>query len=458
MTAWRWLGLAWILLAYTALSVLYGVLVPFGEHPDETFHMSYVVWVAEHAAIPNALGADRPERESHQPPLYYLVAATAWKLIGAGVPEQAQLERATLLARNPEFGDPGGRQNNQYLHTPVERLPFRGWALDVQLLRLALLPIGLGIVLATYAVARRARPNAGRLALLAAAAVAFLPQLVFLSGSITNDLLPVLAAAAALVVLVEALRTGTLSRGHALLLGLCLAIGLLSKDSMLTLLPAVALGLVLALGWRRELLRATMWVGIPLLLLYGPYVVRSLALYGSPLGSSVQSVTVPYMVHAPRSPFSAYFVQTAPTLWASFVAYFGWLSIVVGRGLIPYHVLGLVLAAGVALYLARVWRRGLSAFEARLAFLLVATILGAVAGYVWHNREIDSAQGRHLYTALPAFAVLAALGAEELAVRLRLDACTRRRGTMAVLLLGPASAAALAVAYLWPSYAQIVRP
>ncbi len=451
-------ALAWILTAFLVLSVLYGALVPFGEHPDETFHMSYVAWVADRRAIPNALLDDRPERESHQPPLYYAVAAALWSGIAPSLPEQARLENATLLVRNPDYGDPNGRQNNRYLHTDAEALPFRGWVLDVQLLRLALLPIALGVVAATYALARRVRPESQGFPLVAASAVAFLPQFIFLAGSITNDVLPVLAAGLALVLTADALRARSQPPARGLALGATLAAGLLSKDSMLTLLPAVAVGLALAARKPADLLRMSVWVSVPVLLLYAPYVARSLALYGSPLGSSVQEVTVPYMVHAPRSPFSAYFLQTAPTLWGSFVAYFGWLSIAVGRGSLPYNLLALALVVGVALYLLRGPRGRLPALEARLTVVLLVATAGSVLGYVWHNLEIDSTQGRHLYTALPAFAVLAALGASELAARLRLGSSVRQWGIRALLLAGPLYAAALALAYLWPNYASILLP
>ncbi len=288
--------------------------------------------------------------------------------------------------------------------------------------------------------------------------MAFLPQFIFLSGSITNDLLPTLAASWTLVILGGAIRAQALSRSQALGVGALLAAGLLAKDSMLTLLPAVFVGLALAGRRVEDVVRGGAWLAVPVVLAYGPYALRSLVLYGSVLGSAAQSVTVPYMVHDPRSPFSPYFLETAPTAWSSFVAYFGWLSIPPGRLRLPYDVFALLATSGLLLFVVRAARGRQLSPEVKLVAMLVAAVAGSAIGYVWHNLSIDSPQGRHLFTALPAFGVLAALGADEVARALRAGPSLRRASLLAFLAIGPAYAAAVGLVRLLPNYGGVVLP
>ncbi len=451
-------AIALVLAAFTLLSAIYSLLVPFAEHPDEPFHLSYVVWVAQRWALPDAYADDKPVREAHQPPLYYALGAIAWSAIAPGLRETTALEDASLLARNPDFGNPNGRQNNRYLHLPDERWPFARWVASVQALRLALLPIALGVVASTYALALAIRPGGRGVALLAAASVAFLPQLVFLAGSITNDLLPVALSGLALVLVARFIRGGRPRTVEGLLLGAALAAGLLSKDTMLTVLPAAYLGIALGARRWRDVLRFAGLATLPIAAFYGPYVARGLVLYGSPLGGAAQIVTVPYMVHAARSPFSPYFLETAPTLWSSFVAHFGWLSISIGRPLLPYHAFAGLAALGVLAILWSALRGGARSTETKQVAVLLTAVLGALAGYVYHNLTIDSTQGRHLYTALPAIGVLAALGLERLAALTGASARLRQGALVAFLALAPAYALAVGLFSLLPVYGSMVLP
>ncbi len=68
--------------AYLALAVMYSVVVPLFESPDEVWHYETVRWLAagEGLAAPEDVGVAPFAQEGSQPPLYYLLgaAATAW--------------------------------------------------------------------------------------------------------------------------------------------------------------------------------------------------------------------------------------------------------------------------------------------------------------------------------------------------------------------------------------------
>ncbi|NLG27679.1 MAG: hypothetical protein GX557_07185, partial [Chloroflexi bacterium] len=96
-----------ILLLYLVLATLYALVTPAWQAPDEPAHFNYVKFVAERGSLPELRPGDYPaeylERikaarfpadmsidpiryESHQPPLYYLLASLVYRLGDALVP------------------------------------------------------------------------------------------------------------------------------------------------------------------------------------------------------------------------------------------------------------------------------------------------------------------------------------------------------------------------------------
>lgn len=93
--------LALTVAAYLALGVLYAVKTPAWQVPDEPAHYNYVRFVAEQGRLPELVPGDYPHKyleeiksrrfppdmsidpiryESHQPPLYYLLAACVYRI------------------------------------------------------------------------------------------------------------------------------------------------------------------------------------------------------------------------------------------------------------------------------------------------------------------------------------------------------------------------------------------
>ena len=173
--------LALILLLYVVLATLFAVFTPPWQAPDEPAHYNYLGYVAAHGDFPVLQVGDYPHAhleeikrrgfpadmsiapiryEFHQPPLYYVLAAPIFNLTG---------------------GDPLA-------------------------LRLLSVFLGAGIILVTYAIARRICPDRPALALGTAAFVAFLPQHLATVSQIGNDVLAELLFAMTLFVLMGELR------------------------------------------------------------------------------------------------------------------------------------------------------------------------------------------------------------------------------------------------------------
>jgi 4-amino-4-deoxy-L-arabinose transferase-like glycosyltransferase len=344
---WRAVGLGVVLAAFLVLGVVYSVVVPIFEKPDELNHYFVIQHLLEHRSLPVQGGAGEAlyAQEASQPPLYYILAALA----ASGVDTSDARE---LVWLNPQrnLGDPGDPGNkNLTVHTDRERWPYRGATLAVHVARWLSLLFGLDTVMVTYLIVRQVFPTRPLLALGAAAVNAFIPQVLFISTSVSNDSLMALLAALALLILVRMIngeiqnqqitnwqigksqigngRVGHLSASH-LALGLVLGLAALTKLSGLALLGLSGLALAW-IAWRRRswryLLISGLVVGGLVAAIAGWWYVRNSQLYGDVTGLSAM-----FQVVGRRDDFAA----SVGSLWgefagvrASFWGLFGWFSL-----------------------------------------------------------------------------------------------------------------------------------
>ncbi len=410
---WR-LALGIVLALYLVLAVGYSLATPAGEGPDEPGHIAYVQFLLSQHRLPRhgEVSAVLEQQVKH-PPLYYALGAlaTAW----------ANYEDL-LFIPNPQFS-----ANLEHMpvaaahrHTEAEQWPYAPEFLAVRGLRLVSVLLGLVLVWATWALGRTVMRGQPELALAAAAIVAFLPQLLFMQGVANNDALAV--PLAALVLLLAArVALGSTGRRDLLLLGSVLGLALLTKLTTLALVGIAALALMVAArrvrSWRL-LARGALWVGGPLAVLSGWWFARNLALSGDLLGWGRFEQAAEMSLR--RTPLLADLPQYFLIQRTSFLGRFGWMSVP-----LPGPAYGVfAVAVGVAitgLVLLVVWRRRrpdaaanpLSAPDARWGVaLLVATVVLVYLSVfrLAFTFDLVVAQGRYLFTALPAVAVLAALG------------------------------------------------
>src|SRR5262249_6886220 len=132
-------------------------------------------------------------------------------------------------------------------------------------------------------------------------------------------------------------------------------------------------------------------------------------LYGDPTAQNAMRTAVSHLI-TDRSLFSGYFLWYFPRItFSSFIAAFGWMNVFVpGWIYVAFAGFGLVAAFGVVRgwYVRSLYRRVL-----RILTLQVAAVLAIV---VYINLMFTQPQGRYLLPALPAIALLAALGSAHL--------------------------------------------
>jgi hypothetical protein len=411
-----------ILLAHTALGVIYSVTVPAWEAHDEIGHYYFARYLATERRLPTP-GTKIIEHndESHQPPLYYILAAlgTAWIDTGDrhSPPDDPQLVLNPFVATDGGFGGA-----NAVVHDPaVESFPYRGTILALHATRLVSVALStLGLV-ATYGIGRRLFPGSPDLALGATAINAFWPQYLFVGSVVTNDIMVTTCASWFFLFLVRLLSERPSDErvrfSDWLGMGLSLGAALMSKNNGLALLPVAVVGSALALirmarrpTVRSRLLERISAVGVGLLALAGWWYARNVLIYGGIFGSYQNRAR--FFFDPPTQPFATLgdlnWNQLLIMLRYGFVTFwasFGWGNVGLSDGVyILVAAFCLLAALGLVSFLIRDRQRRLE------LFLLGFAVLSFVAVYINLTRGSDYLRGRICLPLIAPVSLLLAAG------------------------------------------------
>lgn len=392
---------------FAALSLVYSLTVPLFEGPDEIWHYAFANHLASGGDLP-VFDVKQPAtflRNGAHPPLYYaLIAALIAPIDRTDFPAAYRFNLAS-----PKI-TPGaaGTSPNLLLHTAREDFPFRNTALAGHLARLVSIALGTLTVAGVFCVARRVVRDE-RLALMATAFVAFIPQFVYGNALINND---ALAAASASWLLYALLRL--MADGHwrwALLSGVLLGMTLLAKIGMIAVLPIPALALLLMWWQARKAQRSLRLMPFVLLglaiyalaaVIAGWWYWRNFTLYGDPLmWREWQALTGTGRVPPTPIDFLRDMLGFFGLFWADF-------SLRVDRVLWP--IFGLIVIAAGAGLIRRAIKRQWPALDwpGLLVALAWLSLLSATA--VRYSFNIYDIHGRLLYPALAAIGVVLAVG------------------------------------------------
>jgi 4-amino-4-deoxy-L-arabinose transferase-like glycosyltransferase len=318
--------LAGIALTYLGLAIFYNMTVPLWETPDEVGHFNYSVYIVENLSLPKLEEGELGE--SHQPPLYYALAAL-WLL-------PVNLDHPTgRFTLNPNFvhTGQGGHDPNAALHDPAERrFPYQGWSLGLHLVRFFSSLLGLGTVILTFLITKQVFPDHPQVPLLATTLVGFNPQFIFISASANNDNLLILSTTALLWVTLKILRQSQ-ERPPTLKMSLWLGFGalitFLTKMLGIAILGSVFAVLALVIWRRHGMLTCIRWLTpAVLIVIIGSswWWLRNWSLYGDPLG--YQAYKDVFSVNLRTMPLTASEWQLfAKTQFQSYWGVFGWMNV-----------------------------------------------------------------------------------------------------------------------------------
>ncbi|MBC8252717.1 MAG: hypothetical protein H8E35_01645 [Ardenticatenia bacterium] len=392
---------------YLLLGLAFNLAIPPFEAPDEPDHFAYVTHLRAQRRLP-IQGIDEPPTESHQPPLYYALAALVG---GPFLPVNAE----PLLNPNPHWGydlsRPGEPNNlNRFSHGPEARWPYAPAAFTVHWLRLLSLLCGLSAVILAYIAVRAVFPRQPSVALGTVAFMAFNPQYLFISSVINNDALAICFSAAVFWRLTLALRDGLTWRGGVLIGGL-LSLALLTKLTTVMLLPLAAV-VILFLGWQQRSWR-TIWqpgltCGFMLLVMAGWWFVRNRWLYGDFLAYG-RWRAVWDARHVPASPVQL--AQLSPQVWRSAWVHFGWGNVVADPAL--YQALAVFCVICLSGWFCAGIRRRLPVDPSQwsqISMLAFAVLLAVITLLSFQRVATFGSNARYLFVALPAFALFLFVG------------------------------------------------
>jgi hypothetical protein len=426
---------------YLVLAATYSFVTPLGEGPDEPGHAKYVFFLAREWRIPVQCAPPCESEvpgEGHQPPLAYLLATPALLWL-------APTERNFDLPGNRNFVWAGGNQVHAVGHGSREYWPWEGEVLAWHLARLINVVLGAATVLFTYLIGRNV--FGGAIGLLAAALVAFNPQYLFTAGLITNDILLTVLCTLVLWLMTRSTRaqehkstkaqrplTAWLAAsGYRLAaLGVLLGLTFITKQSALILVPVIGLWCLLrafqeqqghpaAVHTRstpiRQLVVAIMRSSSALalmcsvaLIISGWWYLRNTQLYGDPLGLAV--FRAEFMTQAFESGNPAAWGSALITLHESFWARFGWMNVRPPTWVIwCYTTLAVLAITGIGLRMRAIQLHQIRLIDARIWLIITLPLITGVwlVSFAF-TAGLVAWQGRLLFPALPALAILAAYG------------------------------------------------
>ncbi len=404
-----------IVLLFVGLGVYYSVTVPIFEAPDEPQHYAQVrqqVAAGSLVAHDAALGA-WDHSLTPQPPLYYAIGALLTRDIDID-PAQPAYVRNPYDARGEPHSD---GNKNVVLHSPAEDWPYRGVSLAVHVLRWFSLLCSVLTVVLSYALGLAIAPTRRSIAAGAAALVAFNPQFLFLSASVTNDTLSIALITALLLVCVRVVNGQAHRWRTPVVLGLLAGAGVLTARIALVallMIPCAWVGLALRDTRRRRGTRA-IWGALALTLLVmlltagGWYLRMALA------AGDVSVLRVLGGVQSSRAeplPWS----DVLREIRESFVSYwgvFGWMNVLADEFYYTLvHVLTIIGVVGAVLFVLRAaWRAGtLRQHRWPAGLLLLGWIVATLGLLVWWTRTVAGPQGRLLFAAIAPISVLLAMG------------------------------------------------
>lgn len=394
---WGLLPLAlYLLLAIGAAIVVPSDYVanPRPTPPDEGAHLGYVEYLLVHHALP-VFRSEDDNYEGHQPPVYYAACAPLMALLRAVTPGPlAGLSRLGLV-----------------------------------LLRCFSLVLAGGSVWLAWLLGRRLFAPSLPLALAVPLFLALLPGRTFIVAAVTNDGLAEAFCLAVFYLSTRLVAEPPTPRRLGLL-GVALALALLTKSTSLALVPIV--GLALAMGaplgleaderaQLRRLLGGVLVVGGIVLVLAGWWFLRNQLLYGDPLAAQVferlfsKDRATPAYFLSHGLTWGGYYTLVLVNTALSFWGVFGQANVFHGAG---YYAAGLLISLlGLVGFAVEAVRRRLrpadtaeAPWQRRAWLLAVLTVALVAAFFLRFNMAFYQAQARYLGAAHGPLASLFVLG------------------------------------------------
>ena len=395
-----------LVIVHLTLGSFYAFRVPVFEKPDESEHFAYITYLIDNGTLP-PLVLNKKTNPALQiaghPPLYYGICAAFLELSGAH-------KSAVELKKNPFpcylASIPGtvNDNKNSFIHRSSKEWNLRRFG-QIYLLRILSLLLGIVTMLFTWRLGHIAGMDQ-IIRLSSTALVALSPEYLFISSSISNDVLVTVLSSVTLWLLLKIISLEQPSKKSWALFGVSAGFTALSKSSGLLLL---FFGITIAVVTMTKKHRFSAFLGVSVVILLGFFVVagwwylRNGILFDDPLGLKIHRAFYGRTEPLPLSTLTNRWFLIERSFWAEF----GWGCIT----LPPYFYWGT--RAGELLALAgllyevlrpRIMRNTL-AFASLILFVALT-----IGDYLLWDREVMAPYGRLLFPALAPIAVMLSAG------------------------------------------------
>lgn len=211
-----------------------------------------------------------------------------------------------------------------------------------------------------------------------------IPMVVYSSGSFNNDILALTISC--WLLLLAASKKNVIGPRNAIILGVCVGAGLLTKVNLYPYLAVMGLWILRRQSWKWWLLCIVTSIAVS-----GWWFVHNITQVGDVLGIKY-ATTFFLSQHQDITSLSVFRTFLEKTL-ASFIGLFGKLNI---RLPIAWYAATYGLLIGACIF---GFRRPWNAIQK--IFVITAVVM--FAGYLWQNSEIFQPQGRYLISVIPLF-------------------------------------------------------
>ena len=405
LSGWRRLPFHWLLpLAFFCIGLIYIYSAPHFEASDNIPHVGVIKWIAETGTLPvqSAEHDHLYAQEGSQPPLYYLLMSFVWSAFDTADFDNYFQRNPYVLIGHPERL---GNRNLVFYRQPYPP-DLSGTSLALYAIRLLTLGMATVTVAAVYQSARTVMPEEPGFALLATSLTAFNPMFIFISTSVSNDVLVTTFSSLACWLALLTMRHGFETR-RSVGLALLIALATLSKLGGLALAPVVAMAglrLLRRTGDRRGFLILIGAIALVCLLLTGWWFLRNLSLYGELFGTAAMLE----FFGRRDIPLMRLLLEEFEGLRISYWGLFGAFSILTNR--IHYllmDALSLIGVIGLFIFLAKNRRNAL--LLSAVGFLAFFLAIGG-ATLIWWTLQTTASTGRLLFPYVTSISVLLALG------------------------------------------------
>ncbi|HOT91060.1 MAG TPA: hypothetical protein PLJ78_02810 [Anaerolineae bacterium] len=423
-----------LIITFFIIATAWNILVPPYENLDEIEHAEVIRHIATTGRLPVHGAAQAAgyhvRQEASQPPLYHILAAgwaRLWRL--PDDPHRPQAIPGNVIACGPS--------STFYNKATWVREPdqeWRGSRLTLHGLRLFSTLLQTATVVGVWVLARRIFPR-GAAAWLAVGLVAFNPQFLLVASGVNNDNAVTPLATWGLVLAYDLWDKGPTYR-RAAWFGVISGLAGLSKLSGLGVVGLGGLALLLHGRQHKTPLRRIIGLGcamgLPVLILVMPWLMRNLRLYGD------LTALAPMLAEVGRRTYPLAFSEVSPML----LSYWGQMpcSFYPRAVYWPYFI---IMAGGLIGVIAG--RRRFNPCQKRALILSAIWFVVIVIAWIRWNSITPATGGRLLFPAIAALALILAAGWYALTQRLaRICAALLPIWAMVTLFVGPVTL------FAWP--------